>query len=157
MEEIERRKQVAKEHNFDYQPQYLDQFIQETGIYQASFAHNFPHTEFLEYKPWFNGGIPFELLRPDFGEKDSYGVADNIEQIKEYYKEQIEDPNNSYFIDLTPVFQDKDNAGKGGGWRWHKWGEYIGKLNPQYEYLDDEDFGEDFQYIICFHIYKIPN
>ena len=26
----------------------------------------------------------------------------------------------------------------GGGWRWHKWGEYIGKHNPQYEYLDHE-------------------
>lgn len=27
--------------------------------------------------------------------------------------------------------------------------------NPEYEYLDDEDFGDDFQYVICFHLYEI--
>lgn len=64
-----------------------------------------------------------------------YGVADNIEQIKEYYKEWID--KSIWVIAITPVFQDKNHAGKGGGWRWHKWGNYIGKLNPQCEYLDN--------------------
>ena len=87
--------------------------------------------------------------------KNTYGVADNIEQIKEFYKKQIKDKKNKYVIAVTPVFQEKENKGKGGGWRWHKWGEYIGKLNSQCEYLDDEEFGDDFQYILVFDIYLV--
>jgi len=82
-------------------------------------------------------------------------VADSIDQIKEYYKEEIEDTEKKYIITATPVFQEKENKGKWGGWRWHKWGEYIGKLEPKCEYLDDEEFGDDFQYVICFHLYQI--
>lgn len=90
------------------------------------------------------------------GDVDSYGVADNLEQIKEYYAKQILDPVQKYFISVTPVKQDKSNAGKGVGWRWHKWGEYIGKFSPQCEYLNDEDFGPEFDgYVIIFHCYKI--
>lgn len=155
-QEINRRAQVAKEHNFEYIPQCDPKWIQETGIYQSSFAFNFPKEEFEEFKGILN--IPFdqtyELFKPTY-HKEQYGVADSIEQIKEYFKEEIEDPDKKYFIACTPVFQEKENKGKGGGWRWHKWGQYIGKLNPQYEYLDDEEFGEDFEYVICFHIYEI--
>ena len=71
------------------------------------------------------------------------------------YKEEIADVNKKYVIALTPVWQEKGNKGKGGGWRWHKWGEYIGKLNPQCEYLDDEDFGDNFEYALTFTLYAI--
>ena len=42
-----------------------------------------------------------------------------------------------------------------GGWRWHKWGPYIGKHDVQHEYLADEDLsdiGQEFVYI--FHLYQ---
>lgn len=85
-----------------------------------------------------------------------YGVADNIEQIKEYFKEEIRDPNNKYFITIDYIFQEPENAGKGGGWRWHKWGPYIGNLDTKCEYLDDEEFGPDFPgYVLIFHCYKL--
>lgn len=156
LEEIERRKRIAIEHNFEYVPQCDQLWKQENGIYQSSFPFNFPYEEFLEFKGLCN--IPMEqsydIFAPTY-HKNSYGVADSIEQIKEYYKEEIEDPNKKYVIECTPVFQERENKGKGGGWRWHKWGEYIGKLDPQYEYLDDKDFGEEFKYVICFHLYLI--
>ena len=57
-------------------------------------------------------------------------------------------------IAVTPVFQHK---GETDGWRWHKWGPYIGTLNPQYEYLDDENFGDDFEYVLCFELYKVKS
>lgn len=156
LQEIERRHGIAKEHNFEYVPQNDPMWLQETGIYQSACPFNFPHIEFEEFKGLCN--VPskqsFELFAPTF-HKSSYGVADSIEQIKEYYKEEIEDPTRKFFIEGTPVFQEVENRGKGGGWRWHKWGPYIGKLDPQYEYLDDEDFGPDFKYIICFHIYEV--
>lgn len=150
--EIERRRGISKENNFEYTPQSDPMFLQETGIYESTFPFNFPEEEFheltnLSYEEKYN-------IFPNY-EKESYGVADNIEQIKEYYKEEIEDPDKKYCIALTAVWQERENKGKGGGWRWHKWGEYIGILNSQCEYLDDEDFGDDFQYILTFNLYAI--
>lgn len=151
-EEINRRKQIAKEHDFEYFPQSDSKYIQETGIYQSSFPFNFPEEEFEELQ-----NLSWEDKYEIFGnsEKITYGVADTIEQIKEYYREEIVDRENNYVLALTPVWQERENKGKGGGWRWHKWGEYIGKLNPKCEYLDDEEFGEDFEYIIIFRIYQV--
>jgi len=156
-EEIERRTAIAKEHKFEYIPQ-CDARLMEYGVgfYQCNLGFNFSHEEFLEFKDAPN--IPYkesyDLFAPTY-HKVQYGVADSVEQIKEYFKEEIADPNRKYFITATPVWQDKENKGKFDGWRWHKWGEYIGKLNPQCEYLDDEDFGDDFKYVICFHLYEL--
>ncbi len=156
LQEIERRRQVAKEHNFEYIPQSDPQWLQEVGIYQSACAFNFPAIEFEEFKGKCN--IPreqsYELFRPTW-HKSPYGVADSIEQIKEYYKEEVADTNRKYFIECTPVFQNKENKWKGNGWRWSKWGEYIGKLDSRCEYLDDEEFGEDFKYIICFSLIEV--
>ena len=121
---------------------------QGTGIYQCCFDFNF-HTELFK---------EFDNYK-DFSRENyfmnKHGVADSIEQILEYHKDLIEDKVNTYVLSLTPVRQDKSCEGQGGGWRWHKWGKYIGKLNPQYEYLDDEEFGDDFKYVICYNIYCI--
>lgn len=151
-EEIERRFEISKEYNFEYVPQSDPKWLQETGIYQSSFPYNFPEDEFEELKDLTREDA-YEIF-PNY-EKVTYGVADNIQQIKEYYKEEIADTEKKYAIALTPVWQEKENKGKGGGWRWHKWGEYIGKLNPQCEYLDDEDFNDDFKYVLCFNIYSV--
>ena len=89
---------------------------------------------------------------------ETYGVADNIQQILDYHKEEFIDSHEKYILFFTKIYQDKENAGKGGGWRWHKWGEYIGNLNPQCEYLDDEEFGEGFPgYILVYEFFKVPN
>lgn len=88
---------------------------------------------------------------------ETYGVADSIEQILNYHKEEFIDSPEKYILFFTKIYQDKENAGKGGGWRWHKWGEYIGNLNPQCEYLDDEEFGEDFPgYVLVYEFFKVP-
>lgn len=149
--EIDRRIAVAKEHPFDYTPQNDSIWMQYgDGIYQCNFEFNFSHEEFIEeVERWSVFDIGANFI------KATRGVADTIDQIKEFYKEEIADPINKYCIHVTPVLQAPENKGKGGGWRWHKWGEYIGTLNPQYEYLDDEDFGGDFKYVICFGILKV--
>ena len=149
--EIDRCTKIAKEHNFEYTPQSDPMWLQETGIYQSSFPFNFPDYEFEELKERLSWEEQCLCVSP----KSTYGVADDIEQIKEYYKEEIADPDRKFFVHLTPVYQERENKGKGGGWRWHKWGPYIGKLDPQCEYLDDEDFGDDFKYIITFSIQMV--
>jgi hypothetical protein len=171
IQEIERRKLVAVEHNFEYVPQSDPKWLQETGIYQDSRAFNFPKEEFIEDLDGYNYNEKLyeankkegeSQLQYFYGSKKNqwihqYGVADNIEQIKKYYSKQIKDTKNKFVISVTPVWQNKENKCKGGGWRWHKWGEYIGTLDHKCEHLDDEDFGEDFQYILCFHLYHVVN
>ncbi len=131
----------------------------ETGIYHSG-SGNLPKYLFeetssndfdysCEYWNEFNESATWLLPNP-------YGVADNLEQIKEYFKRQISDPDEKYFIVVHHIYQEKENAYRGGGWRWHKNGPYIGNLEPQCEYLDDEDFGPDFPgYVIGFHCYKL--
>ena len=80
----------------------------------------------------------------------TYGVADNVEQVKNKFAEAIKSETDEYVISVTEVR--KDEQSDEGGWRWHKWGEYIGKQDPQCEYLADEPKIES---VYCFHIYKV--
>lgn len=149
--EIERGYGVAQEHGFNYTPQSDPKWLQETGIYQNACPFNFADSEFEETE-----NLTYAQKFGERGEvKSRYGVADSIAQVKEYFKEEIADPDKKYFIHVTPVWQEKENKGKGGGWRWHKWGPYIGKLKRKCEYLDDEDFGGDFKYVIVFHLVRV--
>lgn len=93
-----------------------------------------------------------------------YGVSDNATQVKHYLQKQIDTylyqndvigdqdfyegkqlvnfiqthPNYCFVIFFTPFINDHTNGFETQGWCWHKWGEYIGKHTPQYEYLSDE-------------------
>ena len=66
----------------------------------------------------------------------SYGVADSVEQFIEKFGKKLEESPNEYCVGFTEV--KRADQPKEGGWRWHKWGEYIGTKEPQYEYLHDE-------------------
>jgi len=46
----------------------------------------------------------------------------------------------------------KDLEPTDGGWRWHKWGEYIGTQNPQMEYIHDEP---EIEKVYVYHIYEL--
>lgn len=79
-----------------------------------------------------------------------YGVCDNYKQILEYHKELLSNPDKNYVIGLTTVERCKQPDE--GGWRWHKWGEYIGTQTPQHEYLYDDTHIDK---VYCYHIYEI--
>lgn len=83
---------------------------------------------------------------------NSYGVADNLQQIKDYYKEFIDDSERIFVIGYSIITRDLENKGQGGGWRWHKWGPYIGEKTPTTEYLDDEP---EIDQVIIFHIHEL--
>lgn len=68
----------------------------------------------------------------------SYCVCDNVDQALRFWKAKVADPQRAYVIALSVVRRHPENRGKGGGWRWHKWGRYIGRKRPHCEYLDDE-------------------
>lgn len=84
----------------------------------------------------------------------NYGICDNASQAIEYYKYLIDEgfarEEDNYVIVMTPIF--KENQPEYGGWRWHKWGPYVGIQNHEYEYLYDED---EVEMIYVFHIYQM--
>lgn len=66
-----------------------------------------------------------------------YGVCDNASQAIEYCnKNVLSNKDKNYILIMTPIL--KRNEGE-YGWRWHKWGSYIGVQNPQHEYISEEE------------------
>lgn len=80
-----------------------------------------------------------------------YGVADNIDQIVDLYnKNEGGWFKGNHVILCWKVTKDPENPCS--GWRWHKWGDYIGTRNPQCEYLNDEP---EIDEVFTFSIYKV--
>lgn len=79
-----------------------------------------------------------------------YGVCDNYTQILEKYDSILNNPDKKYVIGLSSVERKKQPFY--GGWRWEKWGEYIGTQNPQHEYLYNDIHIDK---VYHFHIYEI--
>jgi len=73
---------------------------------------------------------------PEIGEIPDYGVCDSIEQFMERFGAELEASDRSFAVGFTEVVREEQSAG--GGWRWHKWGPYIGTHDIQCEYLYDE-------------------
>jgi hypothetical protein len=110
---------------------------------------------------------PFEItqgiyMRPDFGsssimpgfnhcsdlQETPYGICDNYQQIITQHPE-IHDEERSFVVILTPVR--KEAQPSDGGWRWRKWGPYIGEQRQTCEYLYDEP---DIDLVYVYHIYE---
>lgn len=84
---------------------------------------------------------------------DEYGVCDNAEQVMQHYKFLADDPHNNYFIALTPI--SKEHQPASGGWRWHKWGSYIGtQKRTGCEYLYNEP---NIDLVFTYHVYKFKS
>lgn len=93
----------------------------------------------------------FDFDSPEHEYLGAYGVCDNINQVKEKYENWFSRPDLKFCVSFTSVKKAEQESE--GGWRWHKWGEYIGTKNPQHEYLYDE--GEDINEVFVYHIYQL--
>lgn len=72
-----------------------------------------------------------------------YGVCDNPDQIferDERIQQYIDDPNHDFIIQMHYI--SKKQQPEKWGWRWHKWGRYIGEHEITCEYLYDEPIVE---------------
>ena len=85
----------------------------------------------------------------DFKEKFfHYGVADNALNIIEHHPELNASDNRKFVVFMTEVRREDEPMLD--GWRWDKWGEYIGTQNPQHEYLAFED---NIDSVFVYHIF----
>lgn len=78
-----------------------------------------------------------------------YGVCDNIQQIIDQCPELEADKDRQFMVAVTPII--KAEQPSSGGWRWHKWGPYIGEGDPQCEYIFNEPVIGD---VLVYHIYE---
>jgi hypothetical protein len=78
----------------------------------------------------------------------AYGVCDSPEQLLSLY--DFEADPRKLVISLTHLR--KADEPPSGGWRWHKWGPYVGKQKPQCEYLYHEP---EIAEIFVYHIYEV--
>jgi hypothetical protein len=94
----------------------------------------------------------YPTLTPD-GEPyiGCYGVCDGVDNLLRCIPMLEADQEREFVVTLTKVTRDLSNKGQGGGWRWHKWGAYIGDQTPTTEYLDDEPIIES---IYVYHVYE---
>ena len=117
----------------------------QPGIYEIGHfgSSAWPNSQEYEHYP------EFEELNGIW--RNCYGVCDSVDDILELYADIIADPERQICITMTEIVRDQSNRGQGGGWRWHKWGPYIGKMEPTMEYLDDEPLIER---VYVYHIYE---
>jgi hypothetical protein len=79
-----------------------------------------------------------------------FGVADSAEQFLAKFGKQLEESASRYVVGFTEALRSEEPSR--GGWRWRKWGPYIGDRTPRCEYLRDEP---EIDRVIVFDVYKV--
>lgn len=110
--------------------------------FHNSYEYNYPSLRYVENNNDSCGSNTFS----------SYGVCDNWQQVVQTCANLSEDDTNCYVMSVTPVRRSQQE--ETGGWRWRKWGPYIGTQIPTTEYLYDEP---EIELIYCFKIIQIPD
>jgi len=87
-----------------------------------------------------------EFLTNDFAWY--YGVCDGIDNLLEVIPELLS-PDCEFVVLLHKIT--KSGQPRYEGWRWHKWGDYIGTQTPTTEYIYDEP---EIELVYCYHIYE---
>ncbi len=88
-----------------------------------------------------------KYVSPPFPE---FGVVDYPHQLLEVV--DLHTIPEKVFVTFVKIERDQSNANIGGGWRWHKWGDYLGIQNPQCEYIDDEP---DIECVYTFSVHEL--
>jgi hypothetical protein len=98
--------------------------------------------------------IPSALLKEKYPEDfpcASYGVCDSPGQFLGKFGGLLLADEKTFVVSMTHVSK-KDQSPE-GGWRWHKWGPYVGEGKPTCEYLYDEPGFDDGVYV--YHVYEV--
>jgi len=112
-----------------------------------------PIEEGVYVVPSFNfdnlvGVRDFNMKYPNFPMDDgwfgSFGICDTPEQFMQKYGDDLKKDERTFVIGFCHVAK---VPGERGGWRWHKWGSYVGEGEPKQEYLAEEEGFDDGVYV----------
>lgn len=122
-------------------------YVEMHGVYVCQLNSEYDLERITDYKKVTNLDSPLYWW--------NYGVADNASQVLDYYDHLYDRHsdymnNRNFVVLMTPIF--REDEPEDGGWRWHKWGQYIGDFIPQCEYLYDE---QGIDYVWVFEILEI--
>lgn len=143
------------EHFPDFRPERID-----TGLYMAhvNFDDDLKSAGLLGTSSPFMDGLRRETRKDrDYSTDpinwDAYpsdsGVCDTPEQVLAHVPLLTTDPRR-FIVFFTPV-RKRDQPAE-DGWRWHKWGEYIGTQPREWEHLYDEPHVDE---VLVYHIVEV--
>lgn len=98
--------------------------------------------------PFEVGGVPCESETKWEG-VNAYGVCDSPEQFMEDVGKHLDALEDEIVVSFTRL--DKADEPPTGGWRWHKWGPYIGKQRRWREYLAEEP---EIERVYVYHFFR---
>lgn len=106
----------------------------QEGAYETGLN---PHhvLEKPQYEQYPKLGKVSEYSFGKIGSFSSYGVCDDLQNLLAACPELVTS-ERQFVITLCPMRSDEQC--EEGGWRWHKWGPYVGEQTPTCEYLYDE-------------------
>ena len=85
----------------------------------------------------------------NLGDMVYFGVCDSIDQVFDRHPD-IQESAPRFVVYLQTLRKEEEPRHE--GWRWHKWGEYIGTQEPQFEYLFDEP---DIEQVYVYEVFTL--
>lgn len=115
----------------------------QDGVYYCGLNSNHAFSQLIDQD---------RLCFPEDGDlwqfRPTYGVADTADQVLDHVQPGKID--NPCVITLTPVF--RHHQPERDGWRWCRWGEYIGTRVSQADYLYDEP---EIDMVLLWHLWPL--
>lgn len=125
----------------------LDLSALEPGVFEA-FGYNFGYIcedlelPTIEFDPWFDSAKVVAASCMGGGGDGGHTwestniLCDSVEQAKTHWSALLNEPDREFMIVVNTV--ERDPSKPGSGWRWQKWGPYVGTHEVKHEYLNDE-------------------
>jgi hypothetical protein len=124
---------------------------ESVGIDDHNFMNDVFGAEAWSFETFKSKGITeFHDMMHYQGVLPDYGVADSWQQVLMKKPEYIQ-CEDKYVLFVSEVR--REHQSPKGGWRYHKWGEYIGEQGPQHEYLYDDTHIDS---VMLYHFFRIP-
>ena len=110
--------------------------LNPTHLVEASNLHEFVMSMGNLYQTHDDTRDGWTIMK-ESGFLSAYGVCDGIQNLLTHPQyADILNGSRQFTVFMTEIRREHEEP---GGWRWHKWGPYIGSQEPTTEYLYDEE------------------
>lgn len=122
----------------------------DVGLYQVR-HFSFEHVAKAKLEPYWQEMRTFDDVESGVTLLPSeYGVCDSPDQFVGKFGGVLKSSSRKFCVSFTKIC--RDDQPESGGWRWHKWGPYVGEHEPTVEYLRDEP---QIEVVFAYHVYEV--